>query len=139
MPRGRVAKPSDSYVENNGRRGVFPKLENEQEVDVKNTPTVSLPKKDHDSDVSSMDMEFLPPPPPPFFTSERVSVEPMVPFKVTSSRHPSKSPNASSAKAFTVALLQQYTNSFSHENFIGEGMLGSVYRGEMPDGKVRLF
>nr|POF02789.1 protein strubbelig-receptor family 3 [Quercus suber] len=136
VPRGRVAKPSDSYVENNGRRGVFPKLQNEQEVDVKNTPTVSLPKRDHDSDISSMDMEFLPPPPPPFFTSEKVSVEPMVPFKVTSSRHPSKSPNASSAKAFTVALLQQCTNSFSHENFIGEGMLGSVYRGEMPDGKL---
>ncbi|KAF3946558.1 hypothetical protein CMV_027188 [Castanea mollissima] len=139
VPRGRVAKPNDSYVENNGRRGVFPKLQNEQEVDVKNTPTVSLPKNDHDSDMSSMDMEVLPPPPPPFFTFEKVSVEPVVTFKVTSSRHPSKSLSASSAKAFTVALLQQYTNSFSHENFIGEGTLGSVYRGEMRDGKVRLF
>ncbi|KAL4600016.1 hypothetical protein ACB092_11G167500 [Castanea dentata] len=99
VPRGRVAKPNDSYVENNGRRGVFPKLQNEQEVDVKNTPTVSLPKNDHDSDMSSMDMEVLPPPPPPFFTFEKVSVEPMVPFKVTSSRHPSKSPNASSLLA----------------------------------------
>ena len=63
----------------------------------------------------------------------------MVPFNVITSRYPSKSPNVISAKAFTVVLLQQYTNSFSHENFIGEGMLGSVYRGEMPDGKVRLF
>ena len=35
---------------------------------------------------------------------------------------------------FIVVLLQQYTISFSHENFIGEGMLGSsVYRGKLPD------
>ena len=34
---------------------------------MKKTPAVSLPKMYHDSDMSSMDMEFLPPPPPPFF------------------------------------------------------------------------
>ena len=38
VPRGRVAKPRDSYVEDNGRTSVFPKFQNEQEVDVKNTP-----------------------------------------------------------------------------------------------------
>ncbi|KAL4626985.1 hypothetical protein ACB092_05G135100 [Castanea dentata] len=83
VPRGRVAKPRDSYVEDNGRTSVFPKLQDEQEVDVKNTLPVSLSQKNH--------------------------------------------------------VLQQHTNSFSHENFIGEGMLGSVYRGELPDGKVRFF
>jgi hypothetical protein len=40
---------------------------------------------------------------------------------------------------YTVASLQQYTNSFSQENLIGEGTLGSVYRAELPDGKVVFF
>jgi len=38
VTKGRVAKPRDSYVEDNGRTSVFPKFQNEQEVDVKNTP-----------------------------------------------------------------------------------------------------
>lgn len=46
---------------------------------------------------------------------------------------------ASSIKMYTVASLQQYTNSFSDENRIGEGTLGSVYRAELPDGKVVFF
>ncbi|XP_027917826.1 protein STRUBBELIG-RECEPTOR FAMILY 3-like [Vigna unguiculata] len=41
-----------------------------------------------------------------------------------------------SIKVYTVASLQQYTNSFSLENYIGEGMLGPVYRAELPDGKL---
>ncbi|BBH00842.1 STRUBBELIG-receptor family 3 [Prunus dulcis] len=32
--------------------------------------------------------------------------------------------------------LLRYTNSFSEENFIGAGMLGSVYRAKLPDQKV---
>uniref|UniRef100_A0A2N9I903 Protein kinase domain-containing protein n=1 Tax=Fagus sylvatica TaxID=28930 RepID=A0A2N9I903_FAGSY len=138
VPRKRVEKPLDSHVKDNGRRSVFPKLQNAQGVDVNSSSAVSMPKN-HETDtsgMSSMDMEFLPPPPPPFFPIEKVSVEPMVPFKVTASRHPSKSPNGSSVKVFTVAMLQHYTSSFSQENLIGDGMLGSVYRGELPDGKL---
>ncbi|TKY59324.1 STRUBBELIG-RECEPTOR FAMILY 3 [Spatholobus suberectus] len=41
-----------------------------------------------------------------------------------------------SIKVFTVASLQQYTNSFSQENYIGEGTLGPVYKGKLPDGKL---
>lgn len=37
---------------------------------------------------------------------------------------------------FSVASLQHYTNSFSQENLIGKGMLGSVYKAELPNGKV---
>lgn len=40
------------------------------------------------------------------------------------------------AKVYTIAELQIATNSFSEENFIGEGSLGSVYRAEFPDGTV---
>ncbi|KAK7400503.1 hypothetical protein VNO78_11712 [Psophocarpus tetragonolobus] len=41
-----------------------------------------------------------------------------------------------SMEVYTVASLQQYTNSFSQENYIGEGMIGPVYRAELPDGKL---
>lgn len=40
------------------------------------------------------------------------------------------------AKVFTIAELQLATNSFSEENFIGQGSLGSVYRADFPDGTV---
>ncbi|XP_020222774.1 protein STRUBBELIG-RECEPTOR FAMILY 3 isoform X2 [Cajanus cajan] len=40
-----------------------------------------------------------------------------------------------SIKVYSVASLQQYTNSFSHDNYIGEGTLGPVYKAELPDGK----
>jgi serine/threonine protein kinase len=36
-----------------------------------------------------------------------------------------------------VAELQSATNSFSEENLLGEGSLGSVYKAEFPDGQVR--
>ncbi|PPD85727.1 hypothetical protein GOBAR_DD17332 [Gossypium barbadense] len=48
-----------------------------------------------------------------------------------------KTPKPSTfARSFTIAALQQYTNSFSQENLLGGGMLGSVYRAELPDGKL---
>lgn len=44
--------------------------------------------------------------------------------------------SSSSATVFTVASLQQYTDSFSEEHIIGEGSLGNVYRAVFPHGKV---
>ncbi|RDX85614.1 Protein STRUBBELIG-RECEPTOR FAMILY 3, partial [Mucuna pruriens] len=41
-----------------------------------------------------------------------------------------------SIKVYTVASLQQCTNSFSQENYIGEGTLGPVYRAAVPDGTL---
>ncbi|GLT96151.1 hypothetical protein SLE2022_137960 [Rubroshorea leprosula] len=40
------------------------------------------------------------------------------------------------ANAYTLAELQLATNSFSGENLLGEGSLGSVYKAELPDGYV---
>ncbi|XAR53810.1 Non-specific serine/threonine protein kinase [Bertholletia excelsa] len=40
------------------------------------------------------------------------------------------------AATYTVASLQTATNSFNQENLIGEGSLGRVYRGELPNGKI---
>ncbi|GAV63935.1 Pkinase_Tyr domain-containing protein/LRR_6 domain-containing protein/LRR_8 domain-containing protein [Cephalotus follicularis] len=42
----------------------------------------------------------------------------------------------SSAKLYTVAELQLATNSFSEENLLGEGSLGSVYKAEFPHGQM---
>jgi hypothetical protein len=69
-------------------------------------------------------------------------VEPTIPHRGTSAGSSSKSsipPPPTFAKSFTIASLQQYTNSFSQENLIGGGMLGTVYRAELPGGKVRFF
>ncbi|XP_022742225.1 protein STRUBBELIG-RECEPTOR FAMILY 2 [Durio zibethinus] len=40
------------------------------------------------------------------------------------------------AKVYTLAELQLATNSFSEDNLLGEGSLGSVYKAEVPDGQV---
>ncbi|CAN8305554.1 unnamed protein product [Cochlearia groenlandica] len=42
--------------------------------------------------------------------------------------------SSASATVFTIASLQQYTNGFSEEHIIGEGLLGNVYRAELPHG-----
>ncbi|GFZ05617.1 STRUBBELIG-receptor family 3 [Actinidia rufa] len=76
-----------------------------------------------------------PPPPPPHF--EKVIVNPIAPTTETTERPSTKSPIPQiSVKSYTIASLQQYTNSFSQENLIGAGMLGAVYRAELPNGKL---
>ncbi|CAM0906315.1 unnamed protein product [Alopecurus aequalis] len=39
-------------------------------------------------------------------------------------------------KSFSVASLQQYTNSFSEENLIRDSRFGRVYLAELPDGEI---
>lgn len=84
------------------------------------------------SEMESMISDVLPPPPPPFLqtlSAERMVVNPILPL-ITSGKHAMK--NVNSAEFFTIASLQQYTNSFSQDNLIGGGMLGTVYRAESP-------
>lgn len=38
--------------------------------------------------------------------------------------------------SFSVASLQQYTNSFDEDNHIRDGTWGKVYLAELPNGKV---
>ena len=130
---GAIAKPQNEKERNVERMGMTPK------------------RFDHEIDMSNFDMMLMeppplppppsppspPPPPPPPPLSEKVIVKPIMPDKVTTARPSVKTPKPSTfAKSFTIAALQQYTNSFSQENLIGGGMLGSVYRAELPDGKV---
>jgi hypothetical protein len=75
--------------------------------------------------------------PPPI---EKYKAPVNMPLEKPAWKPPVKAPKAPiAATAYTVAALQQYTNSFGHENLIGEGSLGRVYRAELPDGKVGLL
>ena len=62
------------------------------------------------------------------------------PQKTAGKKPSSKKPKAPiAASMFSVADLQAATNSFSQENLIGEGVVGRVYRAELPDGKVYML
>ncbi|XP_060192719.1 protein STRUBBELIG-RECEPTOR FAMILY 1-like isoform X3 [Lycium barbarum] len=82
--------------------------------------TISNTDDDLDSEMESMISDILPPPPPPFLQA----------LSATSVTHAKK--NVNSAELFTIASLQQYTHSFSQDNLIGGGILGTVYRAESP-------
>ncbi|KAL3643406.1 hypothetical protein CASFOL_014221 [Castilleja foliolosa] len=71
--------------------------------------------------------------PLPLIRAERVVADPTF-ASMTMSENASKI--VESTKMFTIASLQQCTNSFSQENLIGRGTLGMVYRAQLPDGKV---
>uniref|UniRef100_A0A6N2M9A7 Protein kinase domain-containing protein n=1 Tax=Salix viminalis TaxID=40686 RepID=A0A6N2M9A7_SALVM len=96
--------------------------------------------------MTRLDTDYMPPPPPPPPPPthpplpppvENVIVKPYVPAAVSSGKPSRKTQTPlTSVKSFTIASLQQYTNSFSQENFIGESMLGSVYRAQLPNGKL---
>lgn len=110
----------------------------EQEVNV--LTTSALPKKDNnDINPSRFDVDLMPPPPPPplpALPQERVIVKPIAPAEDTAVKPLTRPLPLTSVKSYTIASLQQYTNSFSQDNLLGSGMLGSVYRAELPNGKV---
>ncbi|XP_047310591.1 protein STRUBBELIG-RECEPTOR FAMILY 3-like [Impatiens glandulifera] len=98
------------------------------------TASISMRKEDHEIDLSSVDSDFLqPPPPPPFFSLNKPTVNSNS-VKPPQNRVMPRAPIP--VRIFTVSSLQQYTNSFSEESFIGEGILGVVYRAELPSGEL---
>ncbi|KAF7805903.1 protein STRUBBELIG-RECEPTOR FAMILY 3-like [Senna tora] len=119
-PKGAVLRPKEDHQAESRRVGAMPRPRDEQEKDVQRMGT--LPKKeDHEIDISAIE----------------VTVEPIPFSRGTTVSPPRKNPVPPIfAKSFTIASLQQYTNSFSQENLIGGGMLGSVYRAELPNGKL---
>ena len=131
-------RPKGDHQEEARRVRAIPNPQGEQEKDEQRMETI--PKLlEHEIDMSSLDVFSMPspPPPPPPLPVERVIVEPTLFHKEANINPPKKSPVPPTfAKTFTIASLQQYTNSFSQDNLIGLGMLGSVYRAELPDGKV---
>ncbi|KAL9322494.1 hypothetical protein ACSQ67_010547 [Phaseolus vulgaris] len=140
VPKGAVVRPKRDHQEEARRVRAIPKLQGEKEKDEQRMGT--LPKLlDHEMDMSSLGVYSMPspppPPPPPPLTTESVLVEPTSFRKGANFNPRKKSPVPPTfAKTFTIASLQQYTNSFSQDNLIGLGMLGTVYKAELPDGKI---
>ncbi|KAK7362910.1 hypothetical protein VNO77_05035 [Canavalia gladiata] len=73
---------------------------------------------------------------PPLQSAPPIPGEKFISNPAMSTRVTEKQIITSSIKVYSVASLQQYTNSFCQENYIGESTLGSVYRAELPDGKL---
>ncbi|KAI3510373.1 hypothetical protein L1887_17315 [Cichorium endivia] len=73
------------------------------------------------------------PTPPQLLSREGVIVKPTV---IPTTMNANTSRNIKIPKSFSIASLQQYTNSFSQENVIGRGILGTVYKAQLPNGKV---
>lgn len=156
IPRD-VLRPNDDRQEEPRRVWAvpIPNAHDKQEKDVQRVATIAKPV-DHEIDISTPEVYSVPPPPPPppppSIPTKKVIVEPttshslptkrMIVEPTTSHRGTTVNQSLRSsspptfAKCFTIASLQQYTNSFSQENLIGGGMLGNVYRAELPDGKV---
>ncbi|XP_057764534.1 protein STRUBBELIG-RECEPTOR FAMILY 3-like [Salvia miltiorrhiza] len=91
--------------------------------------------KDHSIDMTGLSKSDPRPSPLPFplLPAERIAADPTF-----TSLNPTGSAGkiVESVKLFTIGMLQQYTNSFSQENLIGKGMLGTVYSAQLPKGKV---
>ncbi|KAI3741125.1 hypothetical protein L1987_58792 [Smallanthus sonchifolius] len=97
--------------------------------------TISKSKEDHVIDMtkvnaSSFSTRSLPPQPSPH---EGVIVKPIAAPPTTSHR---TLRTLNPAKFFSIASLQEYTNSFSPENLVGSGVLSTAYKAELPNGKL---
>ncbi|XP_047337205.1 protein STRUBBELIG-RECEPTOR FAMILY 3-like [Impatiens glandulifera] len=127
-PKVEAIKPKEEDQTGTRRMNWISKTRNEAET---NTQRMSAVQKSnhHENDMSRFDIDLLVPPPPP--------VPPPI-EKVDEKGRLAKSlkPPMFSVKSYSIASLQLYTSSFSQDNLIGSGMLGSVYRGELPSGKL---
>jgi hypothetical protein len=101
---------------------------------------ITRKQKEHVIDVDKAD-DFVKgqhPPQPVAHCAEKVIVNPSV--RTRRGRVPSvgKVDLTTTVKSFSIAFLQQYTNSFSEENFIRDSRFGKVYLAELPDGEVKM-
>ncbi|XP_019424814.1 PREDICTED: protein STRUBBELIG-RECEPTOR FAMILY 3-like isoform X2 [Lupinus angustifolius] len=121
-------KPSPVHEVPNRKTNSILKVRDGQEISVKIASTTS----ESNARVDSKFPPLQPPPNPiPTIPAKKVVFDPAIPTSATEG-----DAMTSNVKVYTVALLQQYTNSFSQENFIGKGTLGPVYRAELLDGKL---
>jgi len=135
-----TVKLQDQYGQDARRQEAYPKAQGEQDTDLKRMAAYSKQKMDHGINMTSMDANFMPlqplPPPPPSLPIGNVIANP-IGHAAHEKSHSTGTLSSHCPGIFTIATLQQYSNSFSEENFVGEGTLGSVYRAELPTGKVR--
>ncbi|KAH9604041.1 hypothetical protein KSS87_000727 [Heliosperma pusillum] len=131
LPQGTIASQETSTKGPN-----ISNADHKKGTDVKQIAPVAVAKDSHSIDMTGINISSMstqPVPPPRHYSNENITLIPLTPT-VQATTQTSSFP--SSVKLFTVASLQQYTNSFSQDNLIGDGKLGSVYRAELPDGKV---
>uniref|UniRef100_A0A0E0LMA6 Protein kinase domain-containing protein n=1 Tax=Oryza punctata TaxID=4537 RepID=A0A0E0LMA6_ORYPU len=100
---------------------------------------VTMEQKEHVIDVEKKDNfveEQLHPPQSAVLRTEKVTVHPSV--RTRKGRVPSvgKLNLTTTVKSFSIASLQQYTNSFNEENLIRHSRFGKVYLAELPDGEL---
>ncbi|KAG2330771.1 hypothetical protein Bca4012_019655 [Brassica carinata] len=121
------------------KAGQEPKVLHDLERLQRPAPPPITRQESQDIDFSTLMPPPPPPPPPPPLPplAEKVTVMP-----IKSPERPFKKPSPktrlplTSVKLYSIASLQQYTESFSQENLLGSGMLGSVYKARLPDGKM---
>ncbi|KAG9140077.1 hypothetical protein Leryth_023692 [Lithospermum erythrorhizon] len=141
-PPVKVERPKEEHQQ--GPRKTSPPSKPPKEPNVQKLS--AIPKQhDHEIDLSRFDIDLMvpPPPPPPPATPppppvlpEKVIVKPIAPTEVTTQKSPTRPLPSTSVKSFSIASLQLYTDSFSQDNLLGTGMLGTVYRAELPNGKL---
>ncbi|XP_066391025.1 protein STRUBBELIG-RECEPTOR FAMILY 3-like isoform X4 [Miscanthus floridulus] len=100
---------------------------------------VTMNKKEHVIDMEKVDNfveDQLHPPQPIAPRTEKVIVKSSV--RTRKGRVPSveKVESTTTVKSFSIASLQQYTNSFSEENIIRDSWFGKVYLAKLPDGEL---
>ncbi|XP_061363048.1 protein STRUBBELIG-RECEPTOR FAMILY 3-like [Gastrolobium bilobum] len=131
----KVEKSLRLYEVPGRRTNSIPKVQDEQEIYVKTVSATSEFNNGCELINTGGGSKLSPLQPPPHslptIPGEKVIINPAIGTKVTE-----RQVKTSSIKVYTVSSLQQYTNSFSQENCIGEGTLGPVYRAELPDGKL---
>lgn len=101
---------------------------------------VTMTQKEHVIDVEKADnfLEEQHPPKPVAQRAEKVIVNPSVRTRRGKVPSVGKVDLPTTVKSFSIASLQQYTNSFSEENFIRDSRFGKVFLAELPDGEVKV-
>ncbi|KAG6778695.1 hypothetical protein POTOM_015038 [Populus tomentosa] len=134
-----IAKLQDQYGPDNRRQEAYPKAQGEQDMDLKRMAAYSKKKMDQGINMTGVVANFMPlqplPAPPSSVPTDNIIANP-IGHTAHKKSHSTETLNSYSVRIFTIATLQKYTNSFSEENFVGEGTLSSVYRAELPGGKL---
>ncbi|XP_065879967.1 protein STRUBBELIG-RECEPTOR FAMILY 3-like [Euphorbia lathyris] len=134
VPKDSVATLRDQFQPDNKNMEKSLKLQDEHVIDLTRVPTRSRNTMEHDINANFIPLQ---PPPPPCVPINKVIGNSVVHAEICTRSSSIKSlKSTSSVKIFTIATLQQYTNSFSEENLLGKGTFGSVYNAELPDGKL---
>ncbi|WOG91742.1 hypothetical protein DCAR_0310992 [Daucus carota subsp. sativus] len=149
-PKVDLVKPQDNYLKGPIVSSLAPMPREELNVDKMS----AVPKvEDHEIDMTRFDFDsMLPPPPPPPpppspppqlappapppMPLKSVTVNPILPAQTIPVNSSSGPLPPTTVRSYSIASLQQYTNSFSQENLIGGGMLGNVYTAQLPNGKL---